>query len=256
MASQGIDLSKFADALSRNLENTGAAVDPNDLRKSLAETIAGSNSNLLSNVLRRQDDGGQNPTFTINLGPADDVLTDGGLDLIKTQKLDVFNSDSIYVGNLELGQSGNLLFDGTMNAGDEEGLIHGPMIIGGGSDQYNGLFQGDLTLVGEAGIIQGDAGVGGKPVMRLGLGGDRGIVIGLGEIDLVGGAANDGGDGIVTTWNQNLEEYRSSTAAAATATATGVATPATNAAAATTTAADSNSCGLLGLGCVVDGLGV
>lgn len=168
-------------------------------------------------------------------------------------RLDVLNSDSVAVGNLELGQNGNLLFDGTMNIGNEEGLIQGPMIIGGGSNQYNGLFQGDLTLFGEAGIQAGDAGIGGKPVMRLGLGGDRGMLIGLGEIDLVGGAANNGGDGIVTTWNQDLQAYSSSTAAAAKATAT--ATPASNAAAATTTAASSDSCGLLGLNCVVSGLG-
>lgn len=82
-----------------------------------------------------------------------------------------------------------------MTGGDAEGLIYGPMIIAGtGSDQYSSLFQGD-------------AGVYGKPVMRIGLGGDCGIVIGLGEIDHVGGASNDGGDGILTTWNQDLEEY-------------------------------------------------
>lgn len=246
---QDLDLSKLANVLSLNLANVGEAVDPSKLERSLAATLSGSNSNLLKGVLKARadgDDGGNNPSFTIDLGPADDVLTDKGLDLIKKMKLDVFNSDSIYVANLELGQTGNLIFDGTMNVGDDEALIHGPMIIGGGSNQFNGLFQGDLTLVGEAGIIQGDAGSGGKPVLRLGLGGDRGIIVGLGAIDLIGGSAANGGDGIVTTWNQNLEEYRSSTAAAAAATGTAT-MPATASATPTTT-----SCGLLGLNCILN----
>lgn len=218
----------------------------------MAETLSGSNSNLLSDVLKPRADGnggGNEPTFTIDLGPADNVLTSKGLDLIKTMKLDVLNKDSVSVGNLELGQNGNLLFDGTMNIGDDEGLIHGPMIIGGGSNQYNGLFQGDLTLFGEAGIIQGDAGVGGKPVLRLGLGGDRGLIVGLGEIDLIGGSAANGGDGIVTTWNQNLEEYKSSTAAAAAATGTVTTSGSTPA---TVSATPTSSCGLLGVGCLLD----
>ena len=258
---QDIDLSKLSSALSRNLENIGASIDLNDLSRALTETLSGSNSNLLSDGLvkpRDESEYGNDPTFTIDLGNADDVLTQRGLDLIKTMRLDVLNEDTISVGNLELGQSGNLLFDGTMNIGDAEGLIHGPMIIGAGSNQYNGLFQGDLTLFGEAGIIQGDAGVGGKPVLRLGLGGDRGLIVGLGEMDLIGGSASNGGDGVVTTWNQNLEEYRSSTAAAATATARATSSPATNTAAATTTAADASSqdsCGLLGLGCALNGFG-
>lgn len=164
------------------------------------------------------------------------TVTLGGKNQTVDGTLDLVNDDSLSVGDLQVGgNDGNpALFDGTMNTVDDEGLVHGPMIIGG----EDGPFQGDLTVAGDAGVIQGDMGLGGDPTLRLSVDGDRGTTVGVGNTDIIGGQAANGGDGQVDEWDQDLNEYRSSTSAAAAAAATATAT----------STATAQKSGLLGLG--------